>query len=218
MKTKFSFLLFMVLILGSCFSSAQDRSQRLDLRPLLFKNFLKADIVKKDGSTIEVSVNYNTDNQSIIFLTKDQYMELKGLEDIEQIKIDSDIFIPIGGRVYQKTERSDLFISYSNKIVVNDFITSKRGTELKNAKEGNNSSLSNVYVSKNYNSPNDLEFVKKYSVMKEGKLVEITNIKNLSKAYSINKNEVNEFVKTHNTDFNNYSDITVLLNYLVAKS
>ena len=182
MKTKYSFLLFMVLILGSCFSSAQDRSQRLDFRPLLFKNFLKADIVKKDGSTIEASVNYNTDNQSIIFLTQDQYMELKGLEDIEQIKIDSDIFIPIGGRVYQKTERSDLFISYSNKVVVNDFITSKRGTELKNAKEGNNSSLSNVYVSKNYNIPNDLEFVKKYSVMKEGKLVEITNIKNISKA------------------------------------
>lgn len=218
MKTKFSFLLFPVLILGSFFSSAQDRGQRLDLRPLLFKSFLKADIVKKDGSKIEASVNYNTDNQSIIFLTKDEYMELTALLEIEQIKIDSEIFVPIGSRVYQKTERNDLFISYSNKVVVNDFITSKRGTELKNAKEGNNFSLSNVYVSKNYNSPNDLEFVKKFWVMKAGELVEISNLKKLSKAYNLSNRQVNEFVKEHNINFNNYTDITTLLNYVVAKS
>jgi hypothetical protein len=218
MKTKFSFLFSLVLILGSFISSAQDREQSLDLRPPLFQNFLKADIIKKDGSTMQASVNYNTNNQSIIFLTKDQYMELKGLEEIEQVKIDSDIFIPIEVKVYQKTQRDDLFISYSNKVVVNDFITSTRGTELKNAKEGTNSSLSNVYVSKNYNSLNDLEFVKKFWVMRAGELLEISNLKKLSKEYNLTSREVNEFVKEHSINFNNYTDITTLLNFVVARN
>jgi hypothetical protein len=219
MKSKFLFpLLFLSLACTSyLFTSAQDRDQKVDLRPLLFKKFLKADILKKDGSSIQASVNYNTDNQSLIFLTKDEYMELTGLDEIDQIKVDSDVFVPIDGKIYEKTDRKDLFISYTNKVVVNDIVSSQRGSELKDARESSNM-VSNVYVSRVYKSPNDLEFVKKFWIMKEGNLVEITNLKKLSKAFNISKNELNEFVKEHNINFNNYSDITELLNYVVAKN
>ena len=117
MKTNFSFrLLLVILTSGSfLFSFGQERLQNLDLRPLLFKDFLRADILKKDGSLLQASVNYNTDNQSLVFLTKDEYMELTGLDQIEQIEIDHDVFVPINGKIYQNTARNDLFISYSNK-------------------------------------------------------------------------------------------------------
>ena len=96
MKTQLSSKLFLLLLtLGPLFSFAQNRVQDLDLRPLLFKNFVKADILKKDGSDIQASVDYNTNNQSIIFLKDDVYMELTGLEEIQEIKIDKSIFIPI---------------------------------------------------------------------------------------------------------------------------
>jgi hypothetical protein len=141
-------------------------------------------------------------------------MELTGLDQIEQIEIDHDVFVPINGKIYQKTGRNDLFISYSNKVAVNDIVVSHRGSEIKDARESHNSSLGNVYVSKNYDNLNDLAFVEKFWVVKEGELVEVSNVKKLSNAFDISRNEVNAFVKAHNLNFNNYSDITALLDYI----
>lgn len=215
MNSKLPFrILLLILVCGSFLTSfGQNRFQNLDLGPLLFKNFLKADIVKKDGSNIQASVNYNTNNQSIIFLTKDKYMELTGLEDIVQINIDSAIFVPIGGKFYQKTETNDLYVSYSNKVVVNDVVTSKSGTDIKNARESSNM-VNGVYVSQNYHSPNNLAFVKNFWVMDGQQLVALSDIKKLAKYYNISKKEINDFVKDRNLNFNNNNDMTVLLNYL----
>lgn len=218
MKIKFfSKLLLLVLMVGSfLFSFGQSRIQNLDLRPLLFKNFLKADILKKNGSNIQASINYNTNNQSIIFLTKDDYMELTGLNEIEQIKIDNNIFIPINGKFYEKTDMKDLFISYSNKVVVNDVVTSKPGTEVKNARESSNS-VSNVYLSQNYHSPNNLAFVKKFWMKNGNQLVEVSNVKQLAKAFNTDKKTINDFLKENNLNLNNYEDVVLLLNYLGNK-
>lgn len=218
MKFKYYSKLFLVVLMigSSLFSFGQSRIQNLDLRPLLFQNFLKADILKKNGSNIQASVNYNTNNQSIIFLTKDDYMELTGLEEIEQIKIDSSIFIPIEGKFYEKTDRKNLFISYSNKVVVNDVVTSKPGTEVKNARESSNS-VSNVYVSQNYHSPNNLAFVKKFWMKDGNQLVEVSNVKQLARAFNTDKKAINDFLKENNLNLNNYEDVVLLLNYLGNK-
>jgi hypothetical protein len=218
MKFKYYSKLFLVVLMigSSLFSFGQSRIQNLDLRPLLFKNFLKADILKKNGSNIQASINYNTNNQSIIFLTKDDYMELTGLEEIEQIKIDSSIFIPIEGKFYEKTDRKNLFISYSNKVVVNDVVTSKPGTEVKNARESSNS-VSNVYVSQNYHSPNNLAFVKKFWMKDGNQLVEVSNVKQLARAFNTDKKAINDFLKENNLNLNNYEDVVLLLNYLGNK-
>lgn len=214
MKTQLSSKLFLLLLtLGPLFSFAQNRAEDLDLRPLLFKNFVKADILKKDGSDIQASVDYNTNNQSIIFLKDDVYMELTGLEEIQEIKIDKSIFIPINGKFYEKTDMNNLFISYLNKVVVNDGVTSKSGTEVKNATEGSNN-VSNVYVSRNYQSANNLAFVKKFWVMKENQMIEVNNINKVARAFNVNKNKVSEFVKKEKLDLSNYDDVIILLNYV----
>ena len=214
MKIQLSSKLFLLLLtLGPLFSFAQNRVQDLDLRPLLFKNFVKADILKKDGSDIQASVDYNTNNQSIIFLKDDVYMELTGLEEIQEIKIDKSIFIPINGKFYEKTDMNNLFISYLNKVVVNDGVTSKSGTEVKNATESSNN-VSNVYVSRNYQSANNLAFVKKFWVMKENQMIEVNNINKVARAFNVNKNKVSEFVKKEKLDLSNYDDVIILLNYV----
>lgn len=215
MKIKFFsrlFLLFLTLA-SFLFSVGQNRVQNLDLRPLLFKNFIKADILKKDGSDIQASVDYNTDNQSIIFLKDDVYMELTDLEEIQEVKIDKSVFIPIDGKFYEKTDMNNLFISYSNKVVVNDVVTSKPGTEVKNARESSNN-VSNVYVSRNYQSPNNVAFVKRFWVLKENQMIEVNNINKVARAYNVNKNKVNQFVKKEKLDFNNYDDVIKLLDYM----
>jgi predicted XRE-type DNA-binding protein len=214
MKTQLSSKLFLLLLtVGPLFSFAQNRVQDIDLRPLLFKNFVKADILKKDGSDIQTSVDYNTNNQSIIFLKDDVYMELTGLEEIQEIKIDKSIFIPINGKFYEKTDMNNLFISYLNKVVVNDGVTSKSGTEVKNATESSNN-VSNVYVSRNYQSANNLAFVKKFWVMKENQMIEVNNINKVARAFNVNKNKVSEFVKKEKLDLSNYDDVIILLNYV----
>ena len=214
MKTQLSSKLFLLLLtVGPLFSFAQNRVQDIDLRPLLFKNFVKADILKKDGSDIQTSVDYNTNNQSIIFLKDDVYMELTGLEEIQEIKIDKSIFIPINGKFYEKTDMNNLFISYLNKVVVNDGVTSKSGTEVKNATESSNN-VSNVYVSRNYQSANNLAFVKKFWVMKENQIIEVNNINKVARAFNVNKNKVSEFVKKEKLDLSNYDDVIILLNYV----
>ena len=140
-------------------------------------------------------------------------MELTGLEEIQEIKIDKSIFIPINGKFYEKTDMNNLFISYLNKVVVNDGVTSKSGTEVKNATESSNN-VSNVYVSRNYQSANNLAFVKKFWVMKENQMIEVNNINKVARAFNVNKNKVSEFVKKEKLDLSNYDDVIILLNYV----
>jgi hypothetical protein len=214
MLRRSSFLLwFFFLLANVTISHAQRQSPNIDLKPLLFKNFVNSSIVKKDGTNVQASLNYNTNNQSIIFLSNNEYMQLTGLEEIQEIKIDKSIFIPIDDKFYEKTEMNNLYISYSNKVVVNDVVTSKPGTEVKNARESSNN-VSNVYVSRNYQSPNKLAFVKKFWLLKENEMIEVNNINKVARAFNVNKNKVNQFVKKEKLDFNNYDDVIKLLDYM----
>jgi hypothetical protein len=214
MLRRSSFLLwFFFLLANVVILHAQPQSPNIDLKPLLFKNFVNSSIVKKDGTNVQASLNYNTNNQSIIFLSNKEYMQLTGLEEIQEIKIDKSIFIPIDGKFYEKTGMDNLFISYSNKVVVNDVVTSKPGTEVKNARESSNN-VSNVYVSRNYQSPNNVAFVKKFWLLKENEMIEVNNINKVARAFNVNKNKVNQFVKKEKLDFNNYDDVIKLLDYV----
>jgi hypothetical protein len=214
MLRRSSFLLWFFFLLANVdILHAQPQSPNIDLKPLLFKNFVNSSIVKKDGTNVQASLNYNTNNQSIIFLSNHEYMQLTGLEEIQEIKIDKSIFIPIDGKFYEKTQMDNLFISYSNKVVVNDVVTSKPGTEVKNARESSNN-VSNVYVSRNYQSPNNVAFVKKFWLLKENEMIEVNNINKVARAFNVNKNKVNQFVKKEKLDFNNYDDVIKLLDYV----
>jgi predicted XRE-type DNA-binding protein len=84
---------------------------------------------------------------------------------------------------------------------------------VKNATESSNN-VSNVYVSRNYQSANNLAFVKKFWVMKENQIIEVNNINKVARAFNVNKNKVSEFVKKEKLDLSNYDDVIILLNYV----
>lgn len=209
------FISFFSILLCGCFSftSAQLKTDSIDLRPLLYSKFLDADIIKKDGSINRASVNYNTNNQSIIFQSKKEFMELTGLNEIDLIVIARDTFCPIEGKVYKKTDSDNLYISYSNRPVVNVMSATKRGSGVENAKDVSNQ-VTGVYVSQTYKNLNDLEYVQNFWLMKDHTLLEMSNLKKISKAFNKNHKEVKEFIKINKLDIRNYFDISTLLRFL----
>lgn len=207
------FLLIGATVLVPFFSNAQNTSREVDLRPMLFKDFKPAQVYKKDGTIAVASMNYNTDNQKMIFLANNTYMELTDLEDIIKIIIENSVYVPIDGKIYQKTGRNDLYVSYSNKVNVNEITTNKNGSGAVDSRLSSNT-LTNTYVSQNYQTPNGLIAVPNFWILKDGDLVELSNIKKIAKAFDRDKEELKQFEKENHTDLNNYSNVIDLINYL----
>lgn len=215
-KFKIGFALLSFIFLGFCKGiNAQESSKDVDLRPLLFRTFKNSEIFKKDGSVIQALVNYNTNNQSIIFIEKGVYMELAGLNDIKEVRIDTNIFVPIENRFYLKTIRNNLFITYSNEIAVKDVTTDKMGSGLRDPRLSSNS-VTNMYVLQNYKSPNGLVYVPNYWFMKEGHLLDLSNLKKVSISFEVDETLLKDFIKSHKINFENFENVNSFLDYLVS--
>lgn len=216
MKYKIWFIPLSFVLLGFCKGTfAQEVSKNVDLRPLLFRGFKTSEIFKKDGSVISALVNYNTNDQSILFINNSVYMELTGLNDIKEIRVDTNIFVPIENRFYLMTIRNNLFISYSNEVAVKDVTTDKMGSGLRDPRLSSNG-VTNMYVLQNYKSPNGLVYVPNYWFMKEGHLLDLSNLKKVSISFGIGETLLKEFIKIHKINFENFENVNSFLDYLAS--
>ncbi|AHF17598.1 hypothetical protein [Niabella soli] len=206
-------MLFSGIILISVCCAAQSVNAKLDLRPLLFKNFIPSSVLMKSGETAQVSLNYNTNNQSVIFVQEGVFMTLDNLDKIQTISIDKTVFVPIRGKVYQTTPDPDVFISYSNRPVVKKSGTDKSGIKETTSGEVSND-VSGIYMGRNYKNQDGLEFVKNIWALKGNKLLEIRSTKDLSKAYGVSKSDLDEYVKKNVNDFANQNEAIELLKYV----
>lgn len=210
---KFFFLLVLSVVC-SLYVFSQSIAEDVNTKPLLFKKFLNGKVIMKSGSEENVAFDYNTDNQQLIFLDNGQYMVLAGLETIKEIVIGNTIFVPIKGKIFEKTSRSDLFVSYSNKPVAKDVGSDKTGTTVRNAGEVSNTVT--AYVDRRFESKSDLKFIKNFWLQKDNNLVLVSSSKQLAKVSKVNKEAITEYVEKNKPNFNSEADVLKLLDYLAT--
>lgn len=82
---------FFLLLLGSLVLSdvthAQSVNDSINAKPLLFESFLTGAVLMKSGQVEKAPLNYNTDDQSIVFIKNGKYMVIDDLDKIDTVHL-----------------------------------------------------------------------------------------------------------------------------------
>jgi hypothetical protein len=210
-------LLSFGMLLGMALQlAAQPVTADLNLKPLLFRNFLDGTVFMKNGTEEKAVFNYNTNNQQLVFVGNGQYLELTGLENIREVNLGGATFIPIRGKFYERTERPDLVIYYSNRTVPKDVGSDKTGTGLRNSGEVSNTVT--TYVNRAYQNRSDIRYVRNFGLLMDENIYPADSPAALAKAFGLSKSHVRILMDKYKTDTQEQKDVTALIDLLKEKS
>ncbi len=208
------FLLSAICICFIAFTgNSQSVNEDVNLKKLLFNNFLAGKVFIKKNQVVQAPLNYNTDKQNFVFIDNNQYKELTGLEQIDSIVVDNVKFVPLENKFFECTTNKDLFVLYYNIPVSNDIATDKTGTHKKSASEVSNT-LSNVYSLRNFKNQSDVKFVKHFWIKDKSSFIELRYPKQIAKVFNIDRTQLTDFVEKNKIDFNFEPDILKLIDFI----
>ncbi len=196
--------------------AAQPVTADLNLKPLLFKNFLDGTVFMKNGSTEKAVFNYNTNNQQLVFVGNGQYLELTGLENIREVQLGSASFIPIKEKFYERTERPDLVIYYSNRTVPKEVGSDKAGTGLRSSGEVSNTVT--TYINRAYQNRSDIRYVRNFGLLMGENIYPADSPAALARAFGLSKSHVRILMDKYKTNTQDQNDVISLIDILKEKS
>lgn len=210
MKIKY-FLFWALLFSGSGYS--QSVKDSVQLRTLLFNHFIEGVVLMKSGAIEKAPLNYNTDNQGIVFIKDDQYMALTELETVDTIYIDDKKFVPVKQAIYEvvtPSEEIPLFVSYTNKIrpIV---ATADHNGGSKQAGSQVSNTVSDTYVNRTFRGNYSVEFIRHFLLKKKYSFYKISNEKQVIKVFPENEIAIQKFISENQTNFSSLSDIVNLV-------
>src|SRR5258705_9480724 len=82
------------------FSAQAQNTDTTQPKTCLFDHFMPGVVLEKNGTTHEALLNYNTDDQSVLFKQDHQNMTLTGLNDLDTVYIGEKKFIPAEDKFY----------------------------------------------------------------------------------------------------------------------
>ena len=215
--------LLIFALLAIFFINAQQPSDKALPKSYLFDHFIKGSVLSKSGAVDEAPLNYNADDQSIVFLREGQTFILTNLETIDTIYIQNRKFVAADNIFYEVlTDLSEvsLFVTYHSKtrpltaISNHDSTTRKAGNDVSNA-------VTDVYVTRPFNGDNLVEIQKRYWLGQGNSKYKANTQKQFIKVFSPNESAIKLYIKESNINFSNSDDLIKLVafgnNLLVAE-
>lgn len=209
---KIKYFLFLTLLF-SVSGYSQSVKDSVQLRTLLFNLFIEGIVLMKSGDMEKAPLNYNTDNQSIVFISNDQYMTLTELEAIDTIYIDDKKFVPVKQAIYEvvtPSEEIPLFVSYTNKIrpivatVDHNGGSKQAGSQVSNT-------VSDAYVNRTFRGNYSVEFIRHFLLKKKYSFYKISNEKQVIRVFPECETAIRKFIAENRTNFSNLPDIVNLV-------
>lgn len=193
---------------------SQSVGDNIDIRPLLFKQFIKGSVFMKDSTVYSTLLNYNSSNQEILFISDNQYLELDDFDHISYVQIDERTFVPVNKKFYEKTADPFVLIGYFNVTVAQAVGADKVATSLKNANEVSNTV--SAYTNSIYTNRNDVQLQKYYFILKEdSKLKRLVTNEDFAKEFKTDKAVIKNYINNNrNFTYNSTSDIIQLIDFL----
>src|SRR6476646_6723124 len=139
--------LFVMPFLGQ----SQYLTDSVNLKSFLFEKFLDGAVLLKSGAIEHAPLNYNTDDQNIVFIKNGKYMVIEDLEQVDTIYLQHKKFIPINKVIYQvvsETSPVALLVSYTNKKRPLVATSDHTGTSKQSISQVSNT-MTDVYVNRN---------------------------------------------------------------------
>ncbi|MFT3824831.1 MAG: hypothetical protein QM731_12955 [Chitinophagaceae bacterium] len=189
-------------------------------KSLLFAKFYDGVVLMKTGAVEKAPLNYNSNDQSVVFQKGDEILTLTNLSAIDTIFILDRKFVNVENKVYEiatGTGNYPLYISYANKIRPNTATVDQNGGSRKTNGEVSNT-VSGAYTNKVFRNDNSVEIVPTFYLRKSRYLFKVNNVKNIEEAFpSKDKELIKSFAKDNNIDFKNQDDLLKIIAFCVNK-
>ena len=195
------------------FTTAQQSASKSLPKSYLFDHFIKGTVLSKSGAVDEAPLNYNADDQSIVFLRDEQTFILTNLEAIDTIYIQNRKFVAADNIFYEVlTDLSEisLLVTYHSKtrpltaISNHDSTTRKAGNDVSNA-------VTDVYVTRPFNGDNLVEIQKRYWLGQGNSKYKANTQKQFIKVFSPNESALKQYIKESNINFSSSDDLVKLV-------
>lgn len=188
-------------------------------RDLLYDQFKNGSVLMKSGVIENAPLNYNTENQTVVFIKDGQYMILTGTELIDTIYMENKKFVPVNNKIYEvlTNEAVALYLSYHNRPRPIVATTDYNGTTRKVNNEVSNT-VTDVYTMRNFKGNYNIEIMKDYWLKKDNKYYKANTVKQFIKSFSSQmKKSIEEYIKTNHLDFNKEDDLIKLIKFCNSK-
>ena len=206
-------ILLMFALLVVFLTNAQQVADKPLPKSYLFDHFIKGSVLSKSGAVDEAPLNYNAEDQSIVFVRDGQTFILTNLETIDTIYIQDRKFVAANNMFYEVlTDLSEvsLFVTYHSKtrplmaISNHDSTTKKTGNDVSNA-------VTDIYVTRPFNGDNLVEIQKRYWLGQGNSIYKANTQKQFIKAFSPNESAIKHYIKERNINFSNSDDLVKLV-------
>jgi hypothetical protein len=173
----------------------------------LYPKFQVGEVYLKNGTIIEVGLNYNLERHQLIFIEDKQYKELAGFETIDSIHVlgksfDSELnkeivttikFLPFNDKIYQCTNYVGLYILYDYGVTPTDYTADHNGGHKTETSESSNN-ITGSNSLKVYKNNNNVNMIPLYSVLVNNTMIELRQTKQLANAYKVDKALLNGYI------------------------
>ena len=195
--------------------NAQPAKDKTLPKTYLFEKFFNGSVLSKSGAVDQAPLNYNAEDQTIIFLRDGQYFVLTNLETIDTIYISDKKFVPVGNIVYEVIASAvpvSLLASYHSKTRPIAAISNHDSTSRKVTNEISNT-VTDIYVTRPFNGDNVVEIQKRYWLNQGKSIYKANTEKQFVRVFSSNQEMIKNYIKDDNIHFNNTGDLIKLVSF-----
>jgi len=193
--------------------SAQKDTLSLDTQFLL-PELHSAKINFKDGSSINVRMNYNILSERMIFEKDGKVLDLINTEKVDTVFLQGKKYIP-NEKIFIEVINGTgipLFVQYKGDLIPPGKPSGYGGTSQTSSIE----SIATLYGgAQSYNLKLPSDYTVKLTIINwirlNGKMEKFISERQFLKIFKTREEEIKKFIKTNNTDFNNRNDIVKLL-------
>jgi hypothetical protein len=196
------------------YSYAQVSIDKSVLNTNLYEVFISGKVLMKSGRTEEALLNYNTENQSIVFKQNEQVLTLTDLTSVDTVYIADRKFIPVENTFYEiitGTGVIGLYVTYTNKRRPVMASTDHTGTSRQSADKASNN-VASAYLSR----PNQLNYTAEvlthYWLKRGNSFYKANNENQLLKVFPLKDNpSIKNYISENKINFDNREDIARLV-------
>ena len=206
-----------ILAAIALFLSLQGFSQSVmdsvNLKPMLYETFAEGAVLLKSGEVEKAPLNYNTDNQNMVFIKNGKYLVLSDLEAVDTVYLQHKKFIPVKGAFFEVLQNNDavgLCVAYTNKVRPLTATTDKDGTKKKANAEVSNT-VSDIYVNRVFRGNYSVEILRHFWLVKGGMLFKANSARPFYKLFPTKKEQIGKFIKENAISFYNEPDLIKLV-------
>jgi len=208
----FMFFMFLLPMFGFAQST---KDTAYFYKALLYEQFKNGTVLMKSGAVENAPLNYNTEDQTVVFVNDGQDMILTGTELIDTIYIENKKFVPVNNKIYEvvTNEPVALYLSYHNRPRPIVATTDHNGTS-RQSSNGVSNTVTDMYTMRNFKGNYNIEIMKDYWLKKDNKLYKADTEKQFIKPFSSQmKERIEGYIKTNHVDFNKEEDLIELTKF-----